>query len=106
MLGSCPPLTPHDVAFWFNEQVWIEFVKGIFLIFGLVVGGLLVNRGLEKYKTDQAVGAELRKRQYDELADMLKKLGVEEYQRTVEDLRAPLTALLPRPPGLDLTAKP
>ncbi|WP_152643298.1 hypothetical protein [Anaeromyxobacter sp. PSR-1] len=59
----------------FNEQVLIEAIKGFTTIIAVLIGGWYVSRGLEKFKAEQMVSVEMRKRQYDALVQVYGALG-------------------------------
>jgi len=59
----------------YNEQVLLEVIKGCFTVLAIGVGGGLVARTIEKFKSEQAVLADLRQRQYDSLGRMLAAIA-------------------------------
>ncbi|WP_150106326.1 hypothetical protein [Anaeromyxobacter dehalogenans] len=59
----------------FNEQVLIEAIKGLTTISAVLLGGWYVSRALEKFKAEQMVTVEMRKRQYDALVHVYGALG-------------------------------
>jgi hypothetical protein len=62
----------------FSEQLCLEGIKGLFLVMGVVLGGVYANRVLERFKSEQAISADLRKRQYETLAELLRALATVE----------------------------
>jgi hypothetical protein len=59
----------------YNEQVCLEVLKGCFTVLGLAVVGGVVGRTMEKYKAEQAISTDLRKRQYEALGEIITALG-------------------------------
>ena len=60
----------------FNEQVCIEVMKGCFLLLGVLSGGWVVGRSIERFKQEQATIGDIRRRQYEALSTVMAALGV------------------------------
>lgn len=59
----------------FADQIWIEIIKGFFLVLGVGLASGIASRAVEKYKSQQAIDVDLRKRQYEALGSLLKALA-------------------------------
>jgi hypothetical protein len=59
----------------FSESAAIEALRGLFTLLAVAIGGGVVGRAIERFKGEQAVSMELRRRQYDTLGAMLSALA-------------------------------
>ena len=76
----------------FIKQVCLEIIRGGFILLGVTVGGGYASRALEKYKSQQAINSDLRKRQYDALGVLLDALAKLEHDATNLCVTAKITA--------------
>jgi hypothetical protein len=59
----------------FDEQIYLEVVKGGFLLLGLLTGGWVVGRAVEKFKREQETLGDLRRMQYEALGRLMRALA-------------------------------
>jgi hypothetical protein len=59
----------------FSESVALEVIRGLFTLLAVAIGGGVVGRAIERFKGEQAVSLELRRKQYDALGSLLSALA-------------------------------
>ena len=78
----------------FNEQACIEIIKGCFVVLGLIIGGGVLTRAVERFKGETATLGDLRRMQYEALGRLMAALG--QHETAFDTLSAALENALPK----------
>jgi hypothetical protein len=59
----------------FAQSLALELIRGAFTLLAVAIGGGVVGRAIERYRGEQAVSVELRRKQYETLGALLAALA-------------------------------